>query len=227
MTTVTLNDILSGTGFSLQSSLSTQDILICLFITFLTALFIFFIYKKTYAGVLYSREFNVTLIIVSMVVSVIMLGISRNLALSLGMIGALSIVRFRSAIKDPKDITFLFWSISIGIVNGVQFYKLSIISSIVIGILLLFLSKKLMLNQPYMLIAKSNKDMPKEEMDRILQKHCKKYKLRNRLLTLNQDEVTMELKIKKGHEEALLYDLKKITSLTTINLFSFTGELSD
>ena len=122
---ITLSEVLTS-KLQFGITLTAADIIISLTITFLTALFIYLIYKKTYSGVLYSHDFNITLIIVSMVVAVIMIGISRNLALSLGLIGALSIVRFRNAVKDPKDVTFLFWAISVGIVNGVQFYKLSI-----------------------------------------------------------------------------------------------------
>jgi len=223
----TVNDFLEGINSLTRSSLTTQDILLCLLITFLTALFIFLVYRKTYAGVLYSREFNVTLIIVSMVVAVIMLGISRNLALSLGMIGALSIVRFRSAIKDPKDITFLFWSISVGIVNGVQLYKLSIISSIVIGLLLIVLCKKLALSPPFMLILKFEERTENATFDRILNRYCKKHKVRNMLSTDDGNEVTIELKMKRGKENELMKELKQIKGVSRVNMFSFTGQLGD
>ncbi len=224
----TLNDLLSGTGFSLQSNLTTQDILLSLLVTFVLSLFIFFIYKKTYAAVLYSRDFNITLIIVSMVVTVIMLGISRNLALSLGLIGALSIVRFRNAIKDPKDIAFLFWSISTGIVNGVQFYKLSLISSAVIGLVLLVLGKRLTINQPYLVIIKSNKEgVENDTLINVLRKNCLKYRVRSSSISDDISDLSIEVKLKKGKESVIAKELKSIRNVSKVNMFSFNGDLSD
>jgi len=114
------------------SSFSAVDILISLAITFTVSMFIFFVYKQTYSGVLYSKNFNITIVMTSLIVNMIMIGISGNIVLSLGMVGALSIVRFRTAVKDPKDTAFLFWAITVGIVNGVAFYELTLISSLFI-----------------------------------------------------------------------------------------------
>jgi uncharacterized membrane protein YhiD involved in acid resistance len=227
MTKLTVDDFLSGFNLTIKSSLTVQDILLCLLITFMISLFIYYIYRKTYSGVIYSREFNVTLIIISMVVAVIMLGISRNLALSLGMIGALSIVRFRSAIKDPRDITFLFWSISIGIVNGVQFYKLSITSSLIIGILLVILSKKLVISEPYLLIIRNQGKIERIHIEKILKKYCKKYKIRNYLKVEGMTETTIELKIKKNKEDALLEEFNRLDNIQRVNMFSHSGQLGD
>lgn len=229
MESFSFGDFLSGKAFGLSSSLTTSDILLSLLITFVITLFIFYIYKKTYSGVLYSREFNVTLIVVSMVVTVIMLGISRNLALSLGMVGALSIVRFRTAIKDPRDITFIFWSISIGIINGIQLYQLSFISSIIIGILLIVLSKKVVISHPYMLILKSNTDFGLDNLGvkTILNKYCKKYKIRNTALYKDNNELILELRVKKNKENLLLKEIKALKGVEELNMFSFTGSLGD
>jgi len=227
MEKVTVSDFISGFDFSIKSSLTIQDILLCLTITFLTALFIYFIYKKTYSGVIYSKEFNITIIIVSMVVAVIMLGISRNLALSLGMIGALSIVRFRSAIKDPKDITFLFWSISIGIVNGVQFYKLSIISSLFIGLVLIILTKKLVIVEPYMLILRYRGDINRLHFEKIFKKYCKKFKVRNVLKVEDMIEKTIEIKLRKDKEDDLVKELNLLNGMRRVNIFSSSGQLID
>src|SRR3989344_6299987 len=100
--------IFSADTANLGGAITIPEILASLILSFILAMFIFYIYKKTYSGTLYSKNFNITLVFTSLVVTVIMMAISRNLALSLGLIGALSIIRFRSAIKDPKDITFIF-----------------------------------------------------------------------------------------------------------------------
>jgi len=225
MKTITLNDILS-TGLSQNTTITTADIIICLLITFIIALLIYYIYKKTYSGVLYSQEFNVTLIIVSMVVAVIMLSISRNLALSLGMVGALSIVRFRSAIKDPRDITFIFWSISVGIVNGVQFYKLSIVSSILIGLVLVLMSKRIRITQPYLLVMNYS-SLDDAKLEQIINKYCRKFRIRNSTLTEESNEKVIELKIKKSSENKLLNELRLLKGIKKINFFSYNGELRD
>src|SRR3989338_3163797 len=134
--------------------LTTGDIIISLVFSFATGLFIFYVYKKTFSGVLYSKNFNIALIMSTMVAAVVMMAIGGNLALSLGMVGALSIIRFRAPVKDPKDLTFLFWAITAGIVNGIQFYKLSIVSSLMIGAVLVIISKKLVIGKPYVIILK-------------------------------------------------------------------------
>lgn len=226
MTRFTISDFLTTKNFSFGTPLTTGDIISSLILTIIISLFIYLIYKKTYSGPLYSKEFNVTLIVVSTVVAAIMMGISSNLALSLGMIGALSIVRFRTAIKDPRDITFLFWSISVGIINGAQFYKLSIISSLFIGFTLILLSKKIQIGQPHILVLKySGLDHP--EISRIIKKNCTKSKIRNTTVTDKITERVIEIKLKRNHEFGLLNDLKAIKNINSINLFSYSGELSD
>ncbi len=226
----TIGDFLDSKWLSSKLQLSTTltigDILISLLITFLIALFIYHIYKKTYSGVLYSQEFNVTLVVVSLVVSVIMIGISRNLALSLGLIGALSIVRFRNAVKDPRDVAFLFWAISVGIVNGVQFYKLAIVSSAFIGIVLLVFSRRMVFREPYMIILKSS-TIDEKALHSIMEKHCQKYKLRSTSWSADANERSIEARIKPGQEQELAAALKKLKGVQQTLLFSHTGRLSD
>lgn len=225
MTTTTLSELITS-KLQFGTTLTSGEIILSLSITFLTALFIYYIYKKTYSGVLYSREFNITLIVLSLVVSVIMIGISRNLALSLGLIGALSIVRFRNAVKDSKDVTFLFWSISVGIVNGVQFYKLSIISSLFIGLILIVLSKKIVIREPYIVILKYE-TLDEDSLISVLKKHCQKYKMRSTTLVNNSGERTIEVRVKRSHEQQLITDLKNLKGVQQVMMFSYTGKLSD
>ena len=131
---------------------SAIEILINLGVSFVVGLFIFYVYKKTFQGVLYQRSFNVSLVTIAMVITLIIMTISGNLILSLGMVGALSIVRFRTPIKDPVDLVFIFWAITVGIANGVEYFNISIIGSVVLTIVLLIMTRKSEEEQPFLLV---------------------------------------------------------------------------
>ena len=122
--------------------ITTLNILINISMSFLVGMFIFYMYKKTYQGVLYQRSFNISLVLAGTVTSLVIMTISGNLILSLGMVGALSIVRFRTPVKDSMDLIFLFWAISAGIANGVGYYNISIVGSVMIAIFLLLLTRQ-------------------------------------------------------------------------------------
>ena len=179
MATINFADIFKTSDLgTFGTPLTAADIIFSILFSLFTGLFIFYIYKKTYSGVLYSKNFNVTLVLGSMVGSVIMMAIGGNLALSLGMVGALSIIRFRTPVKDPKDLAFLFWAITVGVVNGIRFYKLSIISTLMIGIVMLVLSKKLIIPKPYVIILKhSNASL--KEIESVLRRNCSNFELRS------------------------------------------------
>ena len=143
---------------SFVSSLNSSDIFINLLITLVIGIFIFYIYKKTFQGVLYTQAFNVSLVMVSLVTALIIMTISSNLILSLGMVGALSIVRFRTAVKDSMDIVYMFWAISVGIANGAGYFKISLIGSLFIAAVLIVLSRYRESSNPYLLIINYNQD---------------------------------------------------------------------
>ena len=225
---ITFRDIFASSDLStFGTPLTTGDIISSILFSFATGLFIFFIYKKTYSGVLYSKNFNITIIMATMIGSVIMMAIGGNLALALGMVGALSIIRFRTPVKDPKDLTFLFWAITAGIVNGIRFYKLSIISSVTIGAVLLVLSKRLTISKPYVLILKHS-GIDNKKVNAILEKHCDKFDVRNAVIDASEGaETTIEVKIKEKHTDQLLKELKMVKGVKKVMLFSHTGELSE
>lgn len=225
MAVLNFKDLFSG-SLGIGPQMTTGSIIMALVITFMISMFIYYIYTKTYSGVLYSKNFNISLIVTSMVAAVIMMGISWNLALSLGMVGALSIVRFRTAIKDPKDVTFLFWAIASGIICGVGVYKLAIISSLFIGIILLLFSKRFIVHQPYILMLKFS-ELDNALLESTLRKHCARYQTRNTTLADKMSEMTIELKIKKDEESALLKELKSLKGVHESMLFTNTGELTE
>jgi len=148
---MTWNDFFQNTDF-FTTDLSVMSIAYTLLFSFALGLFIFIIYRVSYQGVMYSKTFNVTLIAISMITSSIIMAISSNIILSLGMVGALSIVRFRTAIKDPIDVAYLFWAVGIGITSGAGLWMLALMSSVLIGITLFVLSKISDLNTPYLCV---------------------------------------------------------------------------
>ena len=137
------NDIFKSSFLETMTSVSILDMAIALLLAFGLGLFIFLVYKKTFNGVMYSSSFGVTLIALTMITTVVILAVTSNVVLSLGMVGALSIVRFRTAIKEPLDIAFLFWSIGVGIVLAAGMIPLAVVGSVIIGVILLvFVNKK-------------------------------------------------------------------------------------
>ena len=140
---MTFNDIFKSSFLENMTSISILDMVVALILAFGIGLFIFMVYKKTYQGVMYSSSFGTTLIALTMITTVVILAVTSNVVLSLGMVGALSIVRFRTAIKEPLEIAFLFWSIAVGIVLAAGLIPLAVIGSVVIGlILIIFVNKK-------------------------------------------------------------------------------------
>ena len=146
------SDIFKSSFIENIASVSMLDMAIAMALAFLIGIFIFFVYKKTFSGVMYSSSFGVTLVALTMITTLVILAVTSNVVLSLGMVGALSIVRFRTAIKEPLDIAFLFWAIAVGIVLAAGMIPLAVIGSIVIGVVLLvFVNRKSHFN-PYLIV---------------------------------------------------------------------------
>lgn len=151
---MSFQDIFKSSFLENVSSVSLLDMGLALVLAFGLGLFIFLIYKKTFAGVMYSSSFGVTLVALAMITTLVILAVTSNVVLSLGMVGALSIVRFRAAIKEPLDIAFLFWAIAVGIVLAAGMIPLAVIGSVVIGlVLLVFANRKSHLN-PYIVVLR-------------------------------------------------------------------------
>lgn len=140
------------------SDISISKIIITLGVSFLIGLFIYILYRRVFSGVLYSKSFNVSLIGMTMVTAMVIIAVNSNLVLSLGMVGALSIVRFRTPIKDPTDLIFLFWAAAAGIVAGAGFYTLAALGSAIVGLILFLFIKSSSLETPYLLVVNCEND---------------------------------------------------------------------
>ena len=193
-------------------------------VTALVALLISWVYKKTYTGVIYSKSFNTTLILVSIVTSTVMMVIRSNMALSLGLVGALSIIRFRSAIKDTRDVGYLFWGMSAGLASGTGNHIIAIIGTVFTSLLMFLLHKYIGEQSPYLLIVKGI-NIPEEELDKIFKHFSHKYKLKMKNSDSSGNEMIYEIQIKKKEEDSFISNLKKTSGVKSINLLSHKGEL--
>lgn len=230
MKTITFQKLLDSIGLDnivqINKDLNIWMILINIAAAFVLALFIYFIYKVTFNGVLYSKSFNITLILVSLVTTAAVIVISSNIVLALGMVGALSIVRFRMAVKDPKDVGFLFWAITNGIICGISAYSLAVISALFIGLVVFVMSKKIRFNEPYLLIIDS-KTADTNDIEQILKKYTLIYKLRSKITDAQKSQTIMEIKIRKDKVQLLLDDIKSARDISLVKLVSYEGDLEE
>ena len=226
MNGIDLSQLLSLDKIIINSSQSIVQISLSLMITFIIAMFIYWVYKKTYNGVLYSKNFNITLVMVALIVNALMIGISGNLVLSLGLVGALSIVRFRTAVKDPKDTAFIFWAISVGVINGVGFFELSIIVTIFMALVLFVLSRQMSFTPNYMLILQYS-DGAYKNIEPILNSEFKKHFVRTDTRKKDHTEKVIEVQMKKDNHEQVLKKIRDSKGILNCILISSNGEFSE
>ena len=204
--------------------LDFYNIILALLAAYICGMIIFFVYKKFYRGVLYSHNFNILLVIVCMITAFIVLTISSNIVLSLGMVGALSIVRFRSAVKEPLDIGFLFFAISVGITCGASLYLMSFVCTILISLVYILLVKVKYQTNIYLLVLKYDKvtaDAVNKELANL------KYVLKNKTVFADRVELTVEMKLKSGDSTDFLTVLSDIEGVHSAILVGYNGDFAD
>lgn len=220
---MTFNDIFKSSFLENVTSVSFTDMAIALVLAFGLGLFIFFVYKKTYQGVMYSSSFGTTLIALTMITTVVILAVTSNVVLSLGMVGALSIVRFRTAIKEPLDIAFLFWSIAVGIVLAAGLIPLAVVGSIIIGVILLvFVNKKPHLNPYIVVLTCTDSESEKAAMD-YLKTKVKKCVVKSKTVTKDQIELNLEIRLKEDNTD-FVNELSSMEKVNSAVLVSYNGE---
>ena len=217
---ISFGDILDSSILNLTSgsNLTFADVFIALSVTLLCALIILWTYKNTYQGVLYQQSFGVTLVLASLVTTSVIMVISGNLVLSLGMVGALSIVRFRAAVKDPFDFVFIFWAITVGIANGVAYWKVSFTTTILLMVVMLLMKKAPTLSTPFLLVLKLKDDNSSKVLE-VIKSNVKKVKLKNKTLKNGIAEVIYE--VIGVNENKLLSDLDAHKSVTEVTLVAY------
>ena len=220
---MTFSDVFKSSFLSNINSFSTVDVLLALGLSFVLGLFIFMIYKKTYSGVMYSDSFGVSLIAMSMITSLVIIAVTSNVVLSLGMVGALSIVRFRTAIKEPMDIAFLFWSIAVGIVLGAGLLPLAIIGSVIIGIIIVVFSTRKLGDTPYILVVNCVDESTETAVKELLNKEAKKNLLKSKTVNKLGIELTYEIRV-KNDDTHFVNQISTAAGVSNAVLVSYNGE---
>ena len=219
-------DIFKSSFLEKTATFSLIDASIGLFSSLLIGFFIYFVYKKTFNGVVYSHSFNIALLIMTMATSLVIMGISQNILLSLGMVGALSIVRFRTPIKDAMDLVFLFWSVIVGILCGAGFIPLAVIGSIVIGLVIVLLQNKIVVENPFLVVVKYQFEETTDQIEDLLNAATKKYLLKSTsVITGDEIEVTYDVRL-KYHQSKLVTSLCKIDNVHSAIMLSYDGNFT-
>lgn len=204
-------------GFSIVTSL------ISITISLAIGFFIYLIYSKTFFGVVYSKSFNISLVAMTAVTSLIILGITSNAILSLGMVGALSIVRFRSAIKDPIDIVYLFWAICEGILCGAGLIPLALIGALIVGALLFVFSLHKDYSEPYLLIVRFSDKKFEKQVETIIEKATKKMRIKSKTVSQGSDtEAIYEIRLSDENTN-FLNKLNESNGVSYATLVSYDG----
>ena len=224
--TLTFKDILDASTANLTSgaNLTVIDVLVGLSASLLCAAIISWTYRASYQGVLYQKSFNLSLILICLVTTSVIMVISGNLVLSLGMVGALSIVRFRAAIKDPLDIVYMFWAVAIGIANGVANIKVSLTATIVISILIILLNRLPFGTIAYLVILKYNAEEEPIFIE-VLNQNTSQYIIKSKNIKNNQVELIAEARMKKENE--LSKSLTELEGFIDLSLLAYNSNILD
>ncbi len=220
---MTFNDIFKSSFLENAASVSILDMLLAMVLAFALGMFIFLIYKKTFSGVMYSSGFGVTLVALTMITTLVILAVTSNVVLSLGMVGALSIVRFRAAIKEPLDIAYLFWAIAVGIVLAAGLIPLAVIGSVLIGVfLLLFVNRKSHVN-PYIVVIECVDGESEKRAVEYLKKQASRFSVKSKTVRKGSVELNAEIRLKDENTDFVnaLADLEGVNNAV---LVSYNGD---
>lgn len=225
MENITFTDIFKSSFLEKTSSFSFIDSILGLLAAFVIGLLIYWVYKKTYSGVIYSHTFNISLIIMSMATALIIMGISSNILLSLGMVGALSIVRFRTPIKDPMDIVYIFWAIVIGILCGAGFIPLAILGAILIGAVLLVFNNRVKVENPYLLVIRYNDAVVEQPIEQLVTSNSRKHTIKSKSVMPGSHEITYEVRVKQN-DMNFMNSLSAIEGVESAIMLSYDGNFT-
>ncbi len=220
---MTFQDIFKSSFLENVTSVSLLDMVLALVLAFGLGLFIFLVYKKTFTGVMYSSSFGVTLVALTMITTMVILAVTSNVVLSLGMVGALSIVRFRTAIKEPLDIAFLFWSIAVGIVLAAGLIPLAVFGSMVIGFMLLVFVNRKSRCDPYIAVLQCDGSDSEARAKELLQQNTRRCVVKSK--TVQKDAVELNLEIRlKDESTGFINALADLPGVRSAVLVSYNGD---
>lgn len=220
---MTFHDIFKSSFLENVNAVSVLDMVLALVLAFGVGLFIFFVYKKTYAGVMYSSGFGVTLVALTMITTLVILAVTSNIVLSLGMVGALSIVRFRTAIKEPLDIAFLFWAIAAGIVLAAGLIPLAVFGSVFIGIILLIFANRKSMTQPFIVVIDCDGHDSETRALALLREYTVKCAVKSKTARKGAVELNCEIRLRGGNTD-FVNELSDLEGVTSAVLVSYNGD---
>lgn len=220
---MTFNDIFKSSFLEQVTSFSILDMAIAMLLALVIGLFIFLVYKKTFRGVMYSASFGVSLIAMAMITTFVILAVTSNVILSLGMVGALSIVRFRTAIKEPMDIAFLFWAIAAGIVLGAGLLPLAVLGSVFIGVVMMIFVNRKSRENPYLLIVNCDGDASESAVLQQLKTSVKKMMVKSKTVSAAGVELTVEVRLPEMSAQ-FVNQVSSLNGVSNAVLVSYNGE---
>ncbi len=220
---MSFQDIFKSSFLESVTEFSILDTILGLAVALVIGLFIFMVYKKSITGVMYSEGFGLTLIGLSLVTTLVIMAVTSNVVLSLGMVGALSIVRFRTAIKEPFEIVFLFWALAAGIVVGAGMIPLALIGSAIIGVLLILFANRKVHNTPYIFIASCADEKAEETILQILKQETSHVIVKSKTINASGIELTTELRTKDA-TTAFVNRISTLPGVENATLVSYNGE---
>ncbi len=220
---MTFNDIFKSSFLESAVEFSLLDVTLALGLSFCIGLFIFYVYKKTFAGVMYSASFGVSILAMTLITTLIILAVTSNIVLSLGMVGALSIVRFRTAVKEPLDIAFLFWAIAAGIVTGAGLLPLAVVGSLFIGLILLIFVNKKSADTPYIIVLDLADDQAEAEAVAMIRAKTKKALVKAKTVAKSGIELTVEVRL-IDMSTKILNELLSVEGVNNATLVSYNGD---
>jgi uncharacterized membrane protein YhiD involved in acid resistance len=220
---MSFNDIFKSSFLENVTAVSLTDMALALVLSFCLGMFIFFVYKKTYSGVMFSQAFGGSLIAMTMITTMVILAVTSNVVLSLGMVGALSIVRFRTAIKEPMDIAFLFWAIAGGIVLAAGMIPLAIVGSIIIGIIMILFCNRKSSQKPFIAVISCNNGETEKKVEEYLKQNTDKATVKSKSAQKDSIELTWEVTL-KGNDTDFITKLSEMSGVSSAVLVSYNGD---
>ena len=220
---MSFNDIFKSSYLENVTAVSLPDMAIALALSFCLGLFIYLVYKKTYSGVMFSRTFGGCLVALSMITTMVILAVTSNVVLSLGMVGALSIVRFRTAIKEPMDIAFLFWAIAGGIVLAAGMIPLAIVGSVIIGLIMIAFCNRKSMDKPFIAVITCRDAEAEKRVGDYLGSHVKKAVIKSKSAQQGQIEMSYEISL-RSDDTAFITELSGMEGVNSAVLVSYNGD---
>ena len=220
---MSFNDIFKSSYLENVTAVSLPDMALALVLSFCLGLFIYFVYKKTYSGVMFSRTFGGSLVAMTMITTMVILAVTSNVVLSLGMVGALSIVRFRTAIKEPMDIAFLFWAIAGGIVLAAGMIPLAIVGSVIIGLIMIVFCNHKTVGKPFIAVITCADAQAEKRAGEFLNSQVKRAVIKSKSAQKGAIELSYELSL-KSDDTSFITSLSDMEGISSAVLVSYNGD---